>query len=96
MQKLLKGGEDGLVWVDIPTWDDEAVRVLSEVFRFHPLAVKDAMERDFSHRPQGAVRWRQISDRPFNDPAFALGQAKQLSNAVALRSAPDASLALNK
>ena len=31
--------------------------------------------------PQGAVRWRQISDRPFNDPAFVLGQAKQLSTA---------------
>ena len=46
--------------------------------------------------PQGAVRWRQISDRPFNDPAFVLGQAKQLSIAVALQSAPDASLALNK
>jgi hypothetical protein len=37
------------------------------------------------------VRWRQISDRPFNDPAFVLGQAKQLSGAVALRSAPDSS-----
>ena len=35
--------------------------------------------------PQGAVRWRQISDRPLNDPAFLLGQAKQLSGAVALR-----------
>ena len=41
--------------------------------------------------PQGAVRWRQISDRPFNDPAFVLGQAKQLSTAVALQSAADAS-----
>jgi magnesium transporter len=43
---LLLRGEDGLVWVDIPAWDDEAVRVLSEVFGFHPLAVKDAMERN--------------------------------------------------
>ena len=43
---------------------------------------------DFNNQPlhgtflidaQGAVRWRQISDRPFNDPAFVLGQAKQLS-----------------
>jgi peroxiredoxin len=25
--------------------------------------------------PQGAVWWRQISDRPFNDPACVLGQA---------------------
>src|SRR4029450_9692582 len=29
-----------------PPGDDEAVRVLSEVFRFHPLAVRDAMERN--------------------------------------------------
>jgi Mg2+ and Co2+ transporter CorA len=43
LQKLLKG-EDGFIWVDISTWNDEAVKVLSEVFRFHPLAVKDAME----------------------------------------------------
>jgi len=43
---LLLQGDDGLVWVDIPAWDDEAVRVLSEVFRFHPLAVNDAMERN--------------------------------------------------
>jgi len=32
--------------VDIPIWNDEAVHVLSEVFRFHPLAVKDARERN--------------------------------------------------
>jgi magnesium transporter len=43
---LLLQGEDNLVWVDIPAWDDEAVRVLSEVFRFHPLAVEDARERN--------------------------------------------------
>jgi len=55
---------------------------------------------DFNNQPlhgtflidaQGAVRWRQISDRPFNDPAFVLGQAKQLSSAVALQSAANAS-----
>jgi magnesium transporter len=43
---LLLQDDNNLVWVDIPTWDDEAVRVLSEVFRFHPLAVNDAMERN--------------------------------------------------
>ena len=31
----------GLVWVDIPKVDDEAIRLLSEVFRFHPLAIQD-------------------------------------------------------
>jgi Mg2+ and Co2+ transporter CorA len=36
----------GFVWVDIPRCDDEAVRVLSEVFGFHRLAVKDCVERN--------------------------------------------------
>ncbi len=38
--------DDGLVWVDIPTCDGAAVRVLSEVFGFHPLAVRDCVERN--------------------------------------------------
>ncbi|HEV8651470.1 MAG TPA: magnesium transporter CorA family protein [Actinomycetes bacterium] len=38
--------QEGLVWVDIPTCDQEAVRVLSEVFGFHPLAVRDCVERN--------------------------------------------------
>jgi Mg2+ and Co2+ transporter CorA len=42
---LLKRGE-GLVWVGIPVCDDEAVRTLSEVFPFHPLAVRDCLERN--------------------------------------------------
>ncbi len=39
--------DEGIVWVDIPTCDEEAVRVLSEVFGFHPLAIKDCKERNF-------------------------------------------------
>ena len=42
----LLASTDGLVWVDIPDWDDEAERVLSEVFCFHPLAIKDCKERN--------------------------------------------------
>jgi Mg2+ and Co2+ transporter CorA len=38
--------DDGIVWVDIPDWDDEAKRVLADVFCFHPLAIKDCMERN--------------------------------------------------
>jgi len=37
---------DGMVWVDIPDWDDEAKRVLADVFCFHPLAIRDCMERN--------------------------------------------------
>ncbi|WP_257459545.1 CorA family divalent cation transporter [Archangium lipolyticum] len=42
----LLGREDGLVWVDIPAWDAEAERVLSDVFKLHPLAVRDCGERN--------------------------------------------------
>jgi magnesium transporter len=38
--------EHGFVWVDVPTCDEEAIRVLSEVFGFHPLAVRDCVERN--------------------------------------------------
>src|SRR6478752_7602813 len=37
---------DGIVWVDIPVWDDDAKRVLADVFCFHPLAIRDCMERN--------------------------------------------------
>ena len=42
---LLTSG-DGIVWVDIPQIDHEVERVLSEIFKFHPLAVKDAVLRN--------------------------------------------------
>jgi Mg2+ and Co2+ transporter CorA len=36
------GGTPGaIVWVDVPAWDDEAARVLADVFALHPLAVQD-------------------------------------------------------
>jgi magnesium transporter len=38
--------KDDLIWVDIPTCDEEAVRVLRDVFRFHPLAIRDCAERN--------------------------------------------------
>jgi len=38
--------DDGLVWVDIPNCDEEAVRVLSEIFGFHPLAIQACIERN--------------------------------------------------
>jgi magnesium transporter len=37
---------EGLVWVDIPRVDKEAVRLLAEVFRFHPLAIQDCENRN--------------------------------------------------
>ena len=38
--------KEGLVWVDIPSCDEEAVHVPSEVFTFHPMAVRDCVERN--------------------------------------------------
>jgi magnesium transporter len=38
--------DDGLVWVDIPVCDQEAARVLAEVFDFHPLAIRACIERN--------------------------------------------------
>ena len=38
--------DEGLVWVDIPHCDEVAVRMLTEVFGFHPLAVRDCVERN--------------------------------------------------
>jgi peroxiredoxin len=49
---------------------------------------------DFSNKPlhgtflidaQGRVRWLQISEQPFNDPATVLNEAKQLSSVAAAR-----------
>jgi magnesium transporter len=42
----LLDGEDGLVWVDIPACDGEAAHALAEVFGFHPLAVRECVERN--------------------------------------------------
>jgi Mg2+ and Co2+ transporter CorA len=42
----LLGRDDGLVWVDIPVCDEQAAQVLSEVFGFHPLAVRACIERN--------------------------------------------------
>src|SRR5262245_3368190 len=36
---------DGLLWVDVPECDEEAQRVLTEVFHFHPLAIRDCTQR---------------------------------------------------
>lgn len=47
--QLLAGG-NGFLWVDIPVCDEEAVRLLSDVFALHPLAVEACRSR--SHVPK--------------------------------------------
>jgi magnesium transporter len=43
---VLRDRGDGLLWVDVPVWDQQAQRLLSEVFGFHPLAVADCAKRN--------------------------------------------------
>ena len=38
--------DDGLVWVDIPTCDETAVAVITDVFQFHPMAMRDCVQRN--------------------------------------------------
>jgi Mg2+ and Co2+ transporter CorA len=38
--------QDGVLWVDVPEGDPEAVSVLTEVFGFHPKAVADCVGRN--------------------------------------------------
>ena len=38
--------DDGIVWVDIPECNDASLRVLREIFRFHPVAIRSCMERN--------------------------------------------------
>jgi magnesium transporter len=45
LERLL-ARDDGFVWVDIPSCDEEAARVLSEVFGSHPLDVRACIERN--------------------------------------------------
>ena len=49
---------------------------------------------DFDNQPlhgtfvidaQGQVRWRNISDKPFNDPALVLIEAKQLTSVASAK-----------
>src|SRR4051794_3464657 len=37
---------DGIVWVDIPAWDEQAEQTLNTTFGFHPLAVRDSANRN--------------------------------------------------
>ena len=37
---------EGLVWLDVPAWDEAAERVLREVFGFHTLAIGDCAQRN--------------------------------------------------
>jgi Mg2+ and Co2+ transporter CorA len=43
--ETLLAREDGFLWLDAPECDEPATKALAEVFRFHPLAVRDCRER---------------------------------------------------
>jgi magnesium transporter len=68
--KSMLDSDDGVVWVDIPECDADAERVLREVFKFHPLAVHNAMERN-----------RVPKVHPYADHVFAILHAPELGAA---------------
>jgi magnesium transporter len=37
---------DGLVWADVPVWDEQAEQTLRSTFGFHPLAIRDSANRN--------------------------------------------------
>jgi len=41
----LLGRADGFIWVDIPVFDSRAAAVLSDVFHFHPLGVRECEQQ---------------------------------------------------
>ncbi|MER7274355.1 magnesium transporter CorA family protein [Dactylosporangium sp. NPDC000244] len=53
--------EDGFVWVDVATCDEDAAHVLRDAFGFHPLALRDA-----------AVRNRVPKIHPYPDHVFVI------------------------
>jgi magnesium transporter len=42
----LRRRDDGVLWVDVPHCDDAAAALLADVFRFHPMAVRESVERN--------------------------------------------------
>ena len=37
---------DGFLWLDIPTWSEQAADILADRFRFHPMAIDDCRNRN--------------------------------------------------
>ena len=58
-----------------------------DVFRAYGCITPDnePLHGTFLIDAQGRVRWRDISNKPFNDPAYLLGEGKQLSRVAAAR-----------
>ena len=42
----LLGADAGFVWLDIGEWDETAERVLTDTFRFNPMAIRDCAQRN--------------------------------------------------
>ncbi len=60
---------DGFVWVDLPECDEHTAKALSEIFGFHPLAVRDCLER--THVPKVHA---------YSDHLFVILHAAELGN----------------
>jgi magnesium transporter len=42
----LRQRSDGFLWLDIPEWDDDAETLLSNEFKFHPMAISESRNRN--------------------------------------------------
>ncbi|MFL6027884.1 MAG: magnesium transporter CorA family protein [Friedmanniella sp.] len=42
--------EDGFLWLDVPLWDEDAERMLRDVFGFHPMAIAESRQRNHTPR----------------------------------------------
>ena len=42
----LRQRSDGFLWLDIPEWDDDAETLLTDEFKFHPMAISESRNRN--------------------------------------------------
>src|SRR5207253_2392456 len=63
--------DDGFVWVDVPVSGDDTAQHLSDLFGFHPLAIRDVIER--RHVPKlHAYLERRVREGNEGDPVRLL------------------------
>ena len=71
--------DHGFVWVDMPVCDEEAAQVLSEVFGFHPLAIRACIERNTVPKLRAYRADSTLLDvRAYPDHLFVVQHAPEL------------------
>ena len=74
---------NAVIWVDVPACDAEAARVRADIFDFHPLAVRDCVERNRVPKVHAyADLVSDIADRFDRVRAVADGQREYLQGVI--------------